>query len=160
MNPQQAKQKLHYDRSRVKMRGFAASDSVSVRNTQGTYAKWPPRVQSVIRRSGPLTYLVKMGHRRGFVHIDHLLQAHSIADPVLDAEGIEPTLDVSTVSQDAAREQTSVSREIVTVACVSREIITVARVSREIVRVTRGSRKIVTVACVSGEIVNAHISAA
>ena len=160
MNPQQAKQKLHYDRSRVKMRGFASSDSVSVRNTQGTYAKWPPRVQSVIRRSGPLTYLVRMGHRRGFVHIDHLLQAHSIADPVLDAEGIEPTLDESTVSQDAAREQTIVSPEKSSQSRVSPEKSSQSRVSREIVRVTRGSREIATVACVSGEIVNAHISAA
>ena len=32
VNEQQAKQKLHHDRSRVKMRDFAASDSVSVRN--------------------------------------------------------------------------------------------------------------------------------
>ena len=42
MNEQQAKQKLHHDRSRVQMRDFAASDSVSVRNMQGTYAKWLP----------------------------------------------------------------------------------------------------------------------
>ena len=39
VNAQQAKQKLHHDRSRVKMREFAACDSVSVRNMQGTYAK-------------------------------------------------------------------------------------------------------------------------
>ena len=51
------------------------------------------------------------GHRLLFVHIDHLLQAHSVADPVLDAECVEPTLDESTVSQDAAREQTSVFPE-------------------------------------------------
>ena len=95
MNAQQVKQKLHHDRSRVKMRDFAASDSVSVRNMQGTYAKWLPG--TVIRRLGPLTYLVKVGHRLRFVHIDHLLQAHSVADPVLDAEGVEPTLDESTV---------------------------------------------------------------
>ena len=91
MNAQQAKQKLHHDRSRVKMRDFAASDSVSVRNMQGTYAKWLPG--TVIRRLGPLTYLVKVGHRLRFVHIDYLLQAHSVADPVLDAEGVEPTLE-------------------------------------------------------------------
>ena len=92
MNAQQAKQKLHHDRSRVKMRDFAASDSVSVRNMQGTYAKRLPG--TVIRRLGPLTYLVKVvGHRLRFVHIDHLLEAHSVADPVLGAEGVEPTLD-------------------------------------------------------------------
>ena len=59
MNEQQAKQKLHNDRSRVEMRDFAASDSVSVRNMQGTYAKWIPG--TVIRRMGPLTNLVKVG---------------------------------------------------------------------------------------------------
>ena len=76
VNEQQAKQKLHHDRSRVKMRDFAAADSVSVRNMQGTYAKWIPG--TVIRRLGPLTYLVKVGHRLRFVHVDHLLQAHSV----------------------------------------------------------------------------------
>ena len=119
VNAQQAKQKLHHDRSRVKMRDFAASDSVSVRNMQGTYAKWLPG--TVIRRLGPLTYLVKVGHRLRFVHIDHLLQAHSVADPVLDAECVEPTLDESTVSQDAAREQTSVFPEKSSQLCLSPE---------------------------------------
>ena len=101
------------------MRDFAASDSVSVRNMQGTYAKWLPG--TVIRRLGPLTYLVKVGHRLRFVHIDHLLQAHSVADPVLDAECVEPTLDESTVSQDAAREQTSVFPEKSSQLCLSPE---------------------------------------
>ena len=104
MNEQQAKQKLHHDRSRVKMRDFAASDSVSVRNMQGTYAKWIPG--TVIRRLGPLTYLVKVGHRLRFVHVDHLLQAHYVDN----AAGVEPTLDEPTnVLQGAAREQQSVS---------------------------------------------------
>ena len=104
MNAQQAKQKLHHDRSRVKMRDFAASDSVSVRNMQGTYAKWIPG--TVIRRLGPLTYLVRVGHRLRFVHIDHMLQAHSVDN----TGGVEPTLDEpATVSQGAAREQKSVS---------------------------------------------------
>ncbi len=78
---------------------------------------------------------------------------------MLDA-GVEPTLDESTVSQDAAREQASVSREIVAVVFVSREIVTVACVSREIVTVVCVSREIVTIVCVSREIVNAHIGAA
>ena len=129
VNAQQAKQKLHHDRNRVKMRDFAASDSMSVRNTQGTYAKWLPG--TVIHRLGPLTYLVKVGHRQRFVHIDHLLQAHSIADPVLDAEGVEPTLDKSTVSQDAAQEQTSVFPEKSSQLCLSPEKSSQLRVSPE-----------------------------
>ena len=149
VNAQQVKQKLHHDRSRVKMRDFAASDSVSVRNMQGTYAKWLPG--TVIRRLGPLTYLVKVGHRLRFVHIDHLLQAHSVADPVLDAEGVEPTLDESTVSQDAAREQTSVFPEKLSQLCLSPEKSSQLSVSLE---------EFVTIVCVSREIVNAHIGAA
>ena len=110
VNAQQAKQKLHHERSRVKMRDFAASDSVSVRNMQGTYAMWIPGI--VIHRLGSLTYLVRVAHRLRFVNIDHLLQAYSLADPVLDTEGVEPTLDEpTTVSQDAAREQTRLSPE-------------------------------------------------
>ena len=97
MKAQQAKQKLHHDRSRVKMRDFAASDSVSVRNMQCTFAKWIPG--TVIRRLGPLTYLVRVGHRLRFVIIDHLLQAHSVDN----AECVEPTFDEpTTVSQRAA----------------------------------------------------------
>ena len=96
---------------------------------QGTYAKWLPG--TVIRRLGPLTYLVKVGHRLSFVHIDHLLQAHSVADPVLDAEGVEPTLDESTVSQDAAREQTSVFPDKSSQLRLSPENLSQLRVSRE-----------------------------
>ena len=113
MNAQQAKQKLHHDRSR-EMRDFAASDSVSVRNIQGTYAKWIPG--TVIRRLGPLTYLVRVALRLRLVHIDHLLQAHSVDN----AEGVEPTLDEpTTVSQAAAREQQSVSPATTSQSCVS-----------------------------------------
>ena len=55
---------------------------------------------------------MRVAHRLRFVRIDHLLQAHSVADPVLDTEGVEPTLDEpTTVSQGAAREQTSLSPE-------------------------------------------------
>ena len=53
---------------------------------------------------------MRVAHRLRFVRIDHLLQAHSVADPVLDTEGVEPTLDEpTTVSQGAAREHTSLS---------------------------------------------------
>ena len=76
VNAHQAKQKLHHDRSCVKMRDFDASDSVSVRDMQYTYATQMD-TGTVIRRMGPLTYLVRAGHRLRFVHIDHLLQAHS-----------------------------------------------------------------------------------
>ena len=114
VNEQQAKQKLHHYRSRVKMRDFAASDSVSVRNMQGTYAKWIPG--TVIRRLGPLTYLVKVGHRLRFVHVDHMLQAHYVDN----ATGVEPTLDEPTnVLQGAAREQQSVSPATTSQSCVS-----------------------------------------
>ena len=56
-----------------------------------------------------------------FIHIDHLLQVHSVADPVRHAEGVEPTHDESTVSQDAAREQKIVSPEKSSQSCVSPE---------------------------------------
>ena len=62
-----------------------------------------------------------VGHRLRFVHIDHLLQAHSVAHPVRDTEGVQPTHDESTVAQDAARGQKSVSPEKSSQSCVSPE---------------------------------------
>ena len=60
--------------------------------------------------------LVKVGHRLRFVHVDHLLQAHSVDN----ATGVEPTLDEPTnVLQGAAREQQSVSPATTSQSCVS-----------------------------------------
>ena len=39
LSSKEAKQKLHHDRSRVEMRDFPASDSVSVRNMQSTFLR-------------------------------------------------------------------------------------------------------------------------
>ena len=80
---------------------------------KGSYAKWIPG--TVVRRLGPLTYLVKVGHRLRFVHVDHILQAHSVDN----ATGVEPTIDEPTnVLQDAAREQQSVSPATTSQSCV------------------------------------------
>ena len=81
---------------------------------QATYAKWIPG--AVTRSVGPLTYLQRLGRRLRFVHVDHLLQAHSVDN----AEGAEPTLDEpTTVLQSAAREQESVSSATTSQSCVS-----------------------------------------
>lgn len=77
---QQEKQRLQHDRSRVKLREFENRTSVSVRNHRGTSEKWLPG--TVIRRLGPLTYLVRVGRQLRYVHVDHLLQSGCMTDPV------------------------------------------------------------------------------
>ena len=65
---------------------------------------------------GPLTFLLRVGHRLRFVHVDHLLQAHSVDN----ATGVEPTLGEPTnVLQGAARGQQSVSPTTTSQSCVS-----------------------------------------
>ena len=68
---QQGKQQQQHDKSRVKMRELSSRDSVNVRNTRGGVEKWVPG--KVIRRLGPLSYLVKVGRQLRYVHVDHLL---------------------------------------------------------------------------------------
>jgi len=73
---QQGKQQRQHDKSRVKMRELSPRDSVNVRNTRGGVEKWVPG--TVIRRLGPLTYLVRVGRQLRYVHIDHLLQTRRL----------------------------------------------------------------------------------
>ena len=49
---------------------------MNVRNTRGGVEKWVPG--TVIRRLGPLTYLVRVGRQLRYVHIDHLLQTQCL----------------------------------------------------------------------------------
>lgn len=58
------------------MRELSPRDSVNVRNTRGGMEKWVPG--TVIRRLGPLTYLVRVGRQLRYVHIDHLLQTERV----------------------------------------------------------------------------------
>ena len=71
-NQQDNQQQQQHDKSRVKMRELSSHDSVNVRNTWGGVEKWVPG--TVIRRLGPLTYLVKVGRQLRYVHVDLLLR--------------------------------------------------------------------------------------
>ena len=83
---QQGRLQQQHDKSRVKMRELSSRDSVNVRNTWGGVEKWVPG--TVIRRLGPLTYLVKVERQLCYVHVDHLLQTeHENSDEVLNEEG-------------------------------------------------------------------------
>ena len=85
---QQGKLQQQHDKSHVKMRELSSCDSVNVRNTRGGVEKWVPG--TVIRRLGPLTYLVKVGWQLRYVHVDHLLRTeHENSEEVLDEEGFD-----------------------------------------------------------------------
>ena len=72
---QQGRQRQH-DKSHVKLRELSQRDSVNVRNTRGGMEKWVPG--TMIRQSGLLTYLVRVGRQLRYAHIDHLLQTERV----------------------------------------------------------------------------------
>ena len=85
---QQGKLQQQHDKSRVKMRELSSRDSVNVRNTRGGVEKWVPG--TVIRRLGPLTYLLKVGWQLRYVHAGHLLRTErENSEEVLDEEGFD-----------------------------------------------------------------------
>ena len=85
---QQGKLQQQHDKSHVKMCELSSRDSVNVRNTQGGVEKWVPG--TVIRRLGPLTYLVKVGRQLRYVHVDHLLRTEcENSEEVLDEGGFD-----------------------------------------------------------------------
>lgn len=71
MEEKQTQQKEQHDRSRVKLRELVSGDPVHVRNHRGS---GPPKwvAGKIIRRLGPLTYLVQVRAQRRYVHVDHL----------------------------------------------------------------------------------------
>ncbi len=64
------------DQQGKQQRELSPRDSVNVRNTRGGAEKWVPG--TVIRRLGPLTYLVRVGGQLCYFHIDHLLQTQRL----------------------------------------------------------------------------------
>ncbi|XP_021340098.1 uncharacterized protein K02A2.6-like [Mizuhopecten yessoensis] len=68
---QQAFQKKHHDKGRVRVRTFSRNQSVRVRNFRGGKEKWI--VGSVVKQLGPLTYLIRVGRTFRYVHVDHIL---------------------------------------------------------------------------------------
>ena len=67
---------------------LSSRDSVNERNTRGGVKKWVPG--TVIRRLGPLTYLLKVGRQLHYVHVDHLLRTErENSEEVLDEEGFD-----------------------------------------------------------------------
>ncbi|MGH0136768.1 UNVERIFIED_CONTAM: hypothetical protein FKN15_070941 [Acipenser sinensis] len=64
-------QKLHHDKGTLSLRELTPQQQVLGRNFRGGREKW--NGATVIKRMGPVTYLIQEGLRRRTVHIDHLL---------------------------------------------------------------------------------------
>ena len=71
MEEKQLKQKLSHDKGAFKARSFKKNDVVRVRNHIAGIERW--RRGIVLKPLGPLTYLVSVGGKTRYVHIDHLL---------------------------------------------------------------------------------------
>ena len=68
---QQKNQQRYHDLANHKLREFKMHDGVQVKNFQGGAVKWKYGV--VVKRLGPLNYLVKIGNQTKKVHVDHML---------------------------------------------------------------------------------------
>ena len=72
----QQEMKRHHDNARVKERSFVVGEPVRVRNFRGGKEKWLPGV--IAKVCGPRTYVVKVGPKMRFVHVDHLLWGRDV----------------------------------------------------------------------------------
>lgn len=90
----QQRMKDFHDRGKVKVRQFEEGDQVQVKTTiQPGKWKWLPG--TVNKVCGPLTYLVQVGNRKRFCHLDHLLACNAklpqVLPPLSDFSLKEPT---------------------------------------------------------------------
>lgn len=90
----QQRMKDFHDRGKVKVRQFEEGDQVQVKTTiQAGKWKWLPG--TVNKVCGPLTYLVQVGNRKRFCHLDHLLACNAklpqALPPLSDFSLKEPT---------------------------------------------------------------------
>lgn len=75
-------QKKHHDKGPERL--FQKHDKVCVRNVRGRSEKWLPG--TVVEVLGPHTFLMSVGGKLRYVHVDHLVDA---PDLYLEGSGIE-----------------------------------------------------------------------
>ena len=69
----QETQKKYHDSANTTLREFSVGDRVRVKNFRGGILKYVGGV--VAKRLGPLNYLVKVGPKCRYIHIDHILKS-------------------------------------------------------------------------------------
>ena len=72
----QLKQKSAHENSKPLV-SFAKGQTVLIHNQRGM-PKWITR--RILQQKGPVSYLVKVGSRIRYCHVDHLLKSNAIAD--------------------------------------------------------------------------------
>ncbi|KAK3801911.1 hypothetical protein RRG08_028379 [Elysia crispata] len=86
---QEASIKFH-DRDTKTVRSFLPGDFVLLRNFRGS-TKWVPA--TILQRQGPMTYIVRHGHREIVVHLNHLKPASAEErNPPSPVPDVEPQL--------------------------------------------------------------------
>ena len=92
MEEKQLRQKLSHDKGNFKVRSFKKNDVVRVRNHIAGIEKW---LKGIVQKPlGPLTYLVIVGGKTRYVHVDHLRESsESRVDSFGSGQnlGLEPT---------------------------------------------------------------------
>ncbi|XP_064653072.1 uncharacterized protein K02A2.6-like [Lineus longissimus] len=88
-----------HDQRGVKMRTFSQNEVVRVKNTRGGgNVKWLPG--KVVKVLGPQSYVVRVGSRNRYVHVDHLQKSGETEPARLESEGPPAAPIVEVVSPD------------------------------------------------------------
>ena len=80
----QQQQKLYHDQGRKQLREFSKNDCVLVRNFRGGKEKWVRG--KVLKKLGPLTYLVLVFQKVRYVHVDHMLSCENVSEGELTSD--------------------------------------------------------------------------
>ena len=80
----QQQQKLYHDQGRKQLREFSKNDCVLVRNFRGGKEKWVRG--KVLKKLGPLTYLVVVFQKVRYVHVDHMQSCENVSEGELTSD--------------------------------------------------------------------------
>ena len=72
----QDKMKQYHDRSHTQVRSFEKGEKVQVKTAIPGGKKWIWLSGTILKRKGPRTYLVLVGKKIRYCHIDHLLESY------------------------------------------------------------------------------------
>jgi len=105
----QLKQKTYHDKTTTKLRDLQPGDQVRVKNFREGKEKWLRA--TVVKRLGPVRYLIDDGGRQRSVHIDHLLFSREETPYQHTGENVTPTRDFTEPSVRPTTKETQITSE-------------------------------------------------
>ena len=72
----QEEAKVYHDKKVPQLRNFVKNERVRIRNFRDSIVNFVPGI--IVRRTGPVNYLVRTGRNIRYVHIDHIIKSGEI----------------------------------------------------------------------------------